>query len=141
MDPMKILLVDDHALVRQIVTNSIVALELPRPDEAASGSEALTKIQKALNNGRPYDLVFLDWNMEGGDGLDVLTVCRVDPRLSGMAIVMLTAESEQGNVMKAIKTGATSYIVKPFTAKKVQQTLFEISAWKKEHASTTRQLN
>ncbi|MDR3425061.1 MAG: response regulator [Alphaproteobacteria bacterium] len=133
MKPMKILLADDHAIVRHLITHSIVELGLPSPHETADGAETLNRIQKAAQEERPYDLVFLDWNMDGLDGFEVLTACRANPKLANMAIVMLTAESEQHMVLKAIKAGATSYITKPFTAKRIQQTLIEMGAWKKDH--------
>jgi len=130
IEPMKILLVDDHVIVREIVTNSVKAFSLPSPDEAGNGTEALTKIKDALGRGAPYDLVFLDWNMEPCDGMEVLKACRENKKLAGMAIVMLTAESEQRNVIQAIKAGATGYVVKPFTSKKIKETLLEIAEWK-----------
>ena len=70
-------------------------------------------VQKARGAVQPYDIVFLDWNMPTISGLEVLSYFHTKPEYADTAFVMLTAESEQQNIMKAIKAGATSYIVKP----------------------------
>ena len=70
---------------------------------AADGNEAIDLVQKARDAGQSYDIVFLDWNMPTISGLEVLTYFRAKTEYADTAFVMLTAESEQQNIMKAIK--------------------------------------
>ena len=104
------------------------------PKSAADGNEAIDLIQKAYEAKQPYEIVFLDWNMPTVSGLEVLNYFRSKVEYADTAFVMLTAESEQQNIMKAIKAGATSYIIKPVSPSDLSKKLFEIHEWiKRKH--------
>lgn len=60
------------------------------------------------------DLVILDVNMPGRSGLDVLGAIKDDVGLQHTPVVMLTAARSEGEVMEAIRLGATDYVTKPF---------------------------
>jgi two-component system chemotaxis response regulator CheY len=110
----KILVVDDHLMMRQMVLITLNRLGFTSIDSAVDGSDALNKIKLAAQKNQAYDVVFLDWSMPEPSGYDVLLLCRKDPLLSDMAIIMLTSESEEENVNKALAVGANAYITKPF---------------------------
>src|SRR6185312_13059329 len=78
-----------------------------------NGAEALQKITASVADGKPYDLVFLDWNMPQMSGVEVLEACRAQPQYKDMLVVMVTSESEHKNVLRALKSGADDYVVKP----------------------------
>jgi len=124
------LVVDDHAFARRAITNELLQLGVAAPDEAANGVEALEKIRKKADEGKPYDIVFLDWAMPEMSGYDVLLACRKEERLKDMAIVMVSAESEDANILKAIAEGATAYIPKPFQPELLVHKLNNIMGWK-----------
>ncbi len=126
---LRVLIADDHFLVRQFVRNTLQDAKISNIQTAADGNEAIDLIQKAKEVAQPYDIVFLDWNMPTISGLEVLNYFRVKPEYADTAFVMLTAESEQQNIMKAIKAGATSYIVKPVSPGDLSKKLFEIHEW------------
>lgn len=126
---LKILIADDHFLVRQFVRNTLQESKITNIQTAADGNEAIELVQKAKEVNQPYDLVFLDWNMPTISGIEVLNYFRTRPEYLGTAFVMLTAESEQQNIMKAIKAGATSYIIKPVSPSDLSKKLFEIYEW------------
>ena len=88
-------------------------------------------MQKSREAGSLPILCFLDWDMPTISGLEVLSYFRAKPEYADTAFVMLTAESEQQNIMKAIKAGATSYIVKPVSPADLGKKLFEINEWLK----------
>ena len=75
---------------------------------ASSGREGLQKAYQA----RP-DLIILDIMMPGMDGWEV---CRRLRELSSVPIIMLTARSMKGDVVKGLESGADDYLVKPFSA-------------------------
>jgi len=128
---LKILIVDDHFLIRQFVRNTLQDAKIGNVQTAADGNESIDLIQKAFDMQQPYDVVFLDWNMPTLSGLEVLNFFRAKPEYASTAFVMLTAESEQQNIMKAIKAGATSYIIKPVAPTDLSKKLTEIHEWVK----------
>jgi two-component system chemotaxis response regulator CheY len=126
---LKVLIADDHFLIRQFVRNTLQESKITNVQTAADGNEAIDLIQKAHDVNQSYDIVFLDWNMPTISGLEVLSYFRAKSEYAGTAFVMLTAESEQQNIMKAIKAGATSYIIKPVSPSDLAKKLFEIHEW------------
>ncbi len=126
---LKILIADDHFLVRQFVRNTLQEAKISNIQTAADGNEAIEMIQKSQEAKQPFDIVFLDWNMPTISGLEVLNYFRTKPAYAETAFVMLTAESEQQNIMKAIKAGATSYIIKPVSPSEMSKKLVEIHEW------------
>ena len=131
LESLRVLVADDHFLIRQFVRNTLKESKIENVQTAADGSEAIDLVQKARLANQSYDVVFLDWNMPTISGLEVLSYFRAKPEYADTAFVMLTAESEQQNIMKAIKAGATSYIVKPVSPADLGKKLFEINEWLK----------
>lgn len=129
MEKLKFLVVDDHQLMRQLVSSGLRANGAAEVDMATNGEEALMKVAHRLNLGQCYDIIFLDWNMPVMDGLEVLTKCRSDKRMEACAIVMLTAESEQSQVLRALKAGATSYITKPVSVDEIMKKVGLVEKW------------
>jgi len=130
----RFLIIDDHLFARRTVIAELQKYGAEQTDEAANGVEGLEKIKQACDAGKPYDIVFLDWAMPEMNGADVLVACRADSRLDAMAIVMVSAESEDENILKALEAGATAYVPKPFQAEMIIHKLEDVLHWK-----TTRQ--
>jgi CheY-like chemotaxis protein len=61
------------------------------------------------------DLVLLDVNMPGHDGVDVCRRLRADGRFARTPIVMLTAAARPEDVRRGLDAGATEYLTKPFS--------------------------
>jgi two-component system chemotaxis response regulator CheY len=83
--------------------------------EANDGNPAWELVQKAADDGAPFEFIMSDWNMPGMSGLEFLKHCRADERFQKTPFLMVTAEAEQANVVEAVKAGVTNYVVKPFT--------------------------
>jgi two-component system chemotaxis response regulator CheY len=124
----RILIVDDLKLVRKIIMDTLVDLGFPNVDEASDGADAFRKLEEALANGKPFSLVFCDWNMPLMTGFDFLLKCRANVKFQDLPVIMVTAESEQGNVLKAIKAGANDYLVKPLSKASLQKKLERLDA-------------
>lgn len=101
---MKVMVVDDSAVMRKIVMKALGEGGHTDIVEAANGQEALDRI-----NG--VDVVFTDWNMPVMDGLTFVKELR---KSSTVPIVMVTTEGGQKEVLEAMKSGVNDYIVKPF---------------------------
>ena len=108
---MPVLVVDDYKTMIRILRNLLKQLGFNDVDEAADGTEALTKMES-----RKYGLVISDWNMEPMTGYEFLKQVRADERMSRTPFIMVTAESKTENVIAAKKAGVNNYIVKPFNA-------------------------
>jgi two-component system chemotaxis response regulator CheY len=108
---MPILIVDDYKTMIRIIRNLLKQLGFEDVDEAADGTEALTKLRV-----KKYGLVISDWNMEPMTGYELLKEVRSDTGLAKTPFIMVTAESKTENVIAAKKAGVNNYIVKPFNA-------------------------
>ncbi len=108
---MPVLVVDDYKTMIRIIRNLLKQIGFNNVDDAADGSEALTKMRS-----RGYGLVISDWNMEPMTGYELLKEVRGDESLRRTPFIMVTAESKTENVIAAKKAGVNNYIVKPFNA-------------------------
>ena len=118
-----ILIVDDYKTMIRIIRNLLKQLGFEDVDEAADGSEALSKMR-----GRKYGLVISDWNMEPMTGYELLKEVRSDPSLGKTPFIMVTAESKTENVIAAKKAGVNNYIVKPFNAQTLRSKIDAVFA-------------
>jgi len=123
------LVVDDHLMIRSLLTKFLGEQNAKSVDTAVDGADGLSKVKNALNLNNPYNAIFLDWNMPKMSGFEMLLECRKDERLKNTAIIMLTAESEEENIIKALSAGATAYIVKPFKEDVVLRRLDNVVNW------------
>lgn len=108
---MKILVVDDFATMRRIISNVLRQLGFEDIVEAEDGAKAL----KVLDSEK-IDFVITDWNMPEMSGMDLLKAIRVKSDKDEMPVMMVTAEALQENILAAAQAGVNNYIVKPFDA-------------------------
>ncbi len=103
---MKILVVDDEALVRDIVQKGLSRMGGYDVEVAQSGLEAIEKMERDI-----FDLVLTDLKMPEMDGLELLkTVKGTRPE---MIVVLMTAYGSIETAVEAMKMGANDYITKP----------------------------
>ena len=122
VDPkMKFLVVDDFSTMRRIVRNLLKELGFTNVDEAEDGAIAMQKLQ-----GGDFNFVVTDWNMPNMDGLTLLQTIRSTPNLKHLPVLMITAEAKKENIIAAAQSGASGYIVKPFTAGTLSEKLNKI---------------
>ncbi|MGN6302537.1 MAG: response regulator [Angustibacter sp.] len=108
---MRALVIDDSRAMRRIVSRILVGLGY-EVVEAADGQEALD----VLNAGGPLpDLACVDWNMPVMDGLAFVTTVRANREWRDLTLMMVTTESEQSQIVRALAAGAHEYLIKPFT--------------------------
>ncbi|MBI4051112.1 MAG: response regulator [Elusimicrobia bacterium] len=73
---------------------------------------------KTFSDAAP-DMVLLDVNLPGIDGYEVCRQFRLNRRLAHIPIMMITVQSQVGEIVKGLKMGADDYIVKPFDPEEV----------------------
>ena len=113
---MRILIVDDHALVRDGVASLVSAWDHDVVGLAGSEDEAVelaTRIEP--------DLVLMDIRMPGGSGL--AATARIKAARPTIAIVMLTVSEEEDDLFEAIKAGAQGYLLKNLEAGQLRSML------------------
>jgi two-component system chemotaxis response regulator CheY len=123
---MKILVVDDMATMRKIIKNMLGQIGFTNITQADDGSTAWPLIEKANNEGVPYEFILSDWNMPKMSGLDLLKKMRAIDEFKKTPFLMITAEAEQGNVVIAVKAGVSNFIVKPFSAQVLKEKIDKI---------------
>ncbi|MDT4969140.1 MAG: hypothetical protein QOJ64_3877 [Acidobacteriota bacterium] len=114
-DGARLLVVDDEESLR-ITTAAILELEGYEVETAASGREAVERLQDA-----DFDLVLTDLHMDGGDGLSLLAEIR---RLAPLTIsVVLTGFASVESAVAALQFGAYDYLVKPCDIDEMKHTI------------------
>ena len=119
---MKILVVDDEALVRDIIRKGLSQMGGFHVEVAQSGPEAIEKIEKDV-----FDLVLTDLKMPGMDGLELLkTIKGTRPEVM---VILMTAYGSIETAVEAMRIGANDYITKPVD---LNELLIHISKVQKE---------
>jgi diguanylate cyclase (GGDEF)-like protein len=108
VSPATILVADDSLLIRAIVRNGLEE-EGYQVVEAADGLSALERCRK-----RAPDVVLLDVEMPGIDGLEVLRQLKSDTRLQNIPVVFLTGRTSTEDIVAGLRGGAHDYLKKPF---------------------------
>ncbi len=102
----KILVVDDHAIVRDGLKRILVDTpDIVVADEANNGEEVINKV-----GNNDYDLVLLDISLPGRDGLDVLKQLKcTNPQIP---ILILSMYPEEHYAVRSLRAGASGYLTK-----------------------------
>lgn len=128
----KFLVVDDFATMRKIVKKVLSECGYKNVEEADDGKPAFQMLKEAAGTDAPFEFLISDWNMPGMTGIDLLKACKADPQLQHLPVILVTAESEQSNIVQAAQAGVSDYVVKPFNADTLKGKLQNV--WKKESA-------
>ena len=119
--PRSILVVDDEPYIGRIIQLKLesgpYAVEL-----AHDGRSALER----LSSGKPFDLVLLDIMMPHLSGLEVLAQLRRLPGREQTPVIMLTAKGQDTDRARAAELGATDFLTKPFSPKKLLARIDEL---------------
>jgi two-component system phosphate regulon response regulator PhoB len=78
------------------------------------GEEALLLAEESA-----FDIVVLDWMIEGVSGLEVCRRLRRRPATANLPVIMLTARGEEGDRIRGLETGADDYVTKPFSPREL----------------------
>lgn len=107
---MRALVIDDSRTVRAII-GKILRDEGLEVVEAANGREGLERLREPPG----AELVLVDWNMPEMNGLEFIKAVRAVRAYDAVRIMMVTTETEQDQVIRALDAGANEYVMKPFT--------------------------
>ena len=105
-----ILIVDDDAMIRKLIATTLEDVSGYRLEEAADGAQAIERAVEV----RP-EIVFLDVDMPGINGIEACRRLKSDPVTAGATVVMLTGASGPQAESGALAAGADLFLTKPFS--------------------------
>lgn len=115
---MHVLVVDDSATIRKIVAVLLTKWGF-LVSEACDGAEALDRLHASAKT----DLVLVDWNMPGMDGMTFVRSVRADSAFDEVPLMIMTTNTEMAHVTEALGEGANEYLMKPFTGAMMHEKL------------------
>lgn len=107
---MKFLVVDDFSTMRRIVRGLLKEMGCEDVEEAEDGVAALRSL-----HADKFDFVVCDVNMPNMNGFELLRAAKSDPGIKHIPFLMVTAEARKEDIVMAAQSGASGYVVKPFT--------------------------
>ena len=111
----RFLIVDDFETVRQSVMRTLDDLAISGDYLQAENIEDAKKLLKQQQEaGEEVGFIICDWNMPGGNGIDLLHWVRADDSFDAVPFMMLTTENEAAKVLDAIEAGVDNYCIKPW---------------------------
>lgn len=125
-----ILIVDDERAIRDMVGMAL-SQEQFSWQEASDAHKA-----KAIIKQNPPQLILLDWMMPGITGIDFARKLRRMPETEIIPIIMLTAKTEEENVVRGLESGVDDYLTKPFSPREL---LARIKALLRRSKAETKQ--
>src|SRR6202030_584095 len=107
-----VLVVDNNSTSRQILEEMLTNWKM-KPVTAQSGPAALEMLKRAQKSGKPFRLVLADGHMPGMDGFELSESVQRDPRLRGVAVILLTFGGHRDDQARAKSAGAAAAVTKP----------------------------
>ena len=129
---MKVLIVEDEPTAAKLLEHSM--RRYADCERASNGEEAFNKFCDALENGKPFDLVFLDIVMPGVDGQEALAAIREAeegfgvPPEAGVKVIMTSAMDDSQNLYQAHVAGCNEYLIKPISPADLFKALKKVGA-------------
>jgi len=108
---MKILVVDDDDLIRELLVEILSAHGYEDITQANSGENGLARVKEA---DTPFDCFMFDIQMPGMDGIELCSAVRAIDFYKDTPVIMITAMNNQDYIGRAFSAGATDYVTKPF---------------------------
>jgi two-component system sensor histidine kinase/response regulator len=111
----RILIIDDNPQARAVLASMLTSMTF-MAHEAPSGLEGVEMVRQAAARNEPYEIVFVDWQMPGIDGIETGKRIRALPKLAvPPQLVMVTAYGREEVLKQAEENGFASVLIKPVT--------------------------
>jgi len=122
MEPLRVLLVDDHILFRKGLRGLLSARDdIDIVGECSDGAEAIDQARELIP-----DVVLMDIRMRGLDGLEATR--RITAEMPHVKVVMLTVSEQDDDLFEAIKSGARGYLLKNVEPEELLRLLRAVAA-------------
>ena len=133
------LVVDDSFDARAAIADMLQSLTF-EVTEAPGGHEAIDAVRSAAIEGRPFDIVYLDWRMPGMDGIDTASRIRSLGLETPPLMVMVSAYGREEVLRKAEAVGIDTVLVKPVRASTLYDATMDLLARRRAVAATPREI-
>ncbi|MEW6307317.1 MAG: response regulator, partial [Verrucomicrobiota bacterium] len=124
---LKVLVVDDNATNRTILQHQLLSWRT-RARCVVSGADALTALRQDSLEGDPCQLVILDMQMPGMDGLRLAQLIKADPLIAGARLVLLSSMGERLSAEQLRQCGLSAWLTKPVRQADLRSTLLRVLA-------------
>ena len=112
----RVLIIDDNPQARAVLSSMLISMTF-EADEAPSGLEGIEMVRHAAEANKPYEIVFVDWQMPGLDGFETGKQIRALPNLHVRPhLVMVTAYGREEVLKQAEENSFANILIKPVTA-------------------------
>ncbi len=134
IEGLRILVVDDDAMVRTIILEYLKVFGFKDVIECKDGSSALKKVRDRHTR---IDLVISDWEMPRVNGITLLKAVRSEPVREKTKFIMVTSQisQERFKISRAKQSSVDGYIVKPFRGEVLREKIFVALGWLNEKAA------
>ncbi len=112
----KILVTEDSATMRALISSTLQAMGDFEIVEAANGFEALRMLPR-----EKFDLVITDINMPDINGLELVSFIKKNDQYRGIPLFIVSTEGSERDREKGMSLGADAYLVKPFSPTQLQE--------------------
>ena len=109
----RILVVEDEPAIAELL-----CLNLRHAGFEVCVANSFNQAQRMIDAMLP-NLAILDWTLPGQSGVALARQCRSTPRTQGLPLIMLTARSEDSDVVSALESGIDDYLLKPFSSREL----------------------
>ncbi len=127
----QVLVVDDYATMRRIITTMLRQFGVVNVDHAQNGAEALERMSRTS-----YDVILCDWCMETMSGEEFLRAARSSH--PSTPVVIISAHGSQPIMEKARLLGAKSFLPKPFSVEALRTAVNDVCSLNIQSAATGR---
>ncbi|MGE0875455.1 MAG: response regulator [Burkholderiales bacterium] len=128
LNGLRVLVADDSAAARDIVVDALEGQPFDL-SQAGDGAEAVAAVEAADADGKPFDLVLMDWRMPGMDGIEATRRIRAHEGLARRPrVIMVTAFGREDARSAAERTHVDAFLTKPVTASQLVDTIVRLYA-------------
>jgi two-component system sensor histidine kinase/response regulator len=132
----RVLVVDDNENARQVLVEMLGSMGL-LVDQESSGPATVAAVEIAENNGRPYEIVFLDWHMPGMNGDETAKLLRQRPLRRIPLMMMITAYGREDVIRGAEDAGIEDVLIKPVSSSVLFDAVARMFSGGSVHAAAT----
>ncbi len=131
---LNILVIDDDAMVREIVVEYLKSFGFVNITEFSESREALKMIQDTNVN---IDLIISDWEMPSPSGVELLSAVKNNQQRKDVDFIMITSQKsmERLKIAKAASLGVNAYLVKPFRSQILKDKIWQVLGWDNDSKS------
>ncbi len=136
LESVRVLAVDDNQTNRELLHEQFASWGLSI-DSASGGREALEKLAVGKSQQRPFQLVLLDFNMPGMDGLELARAIRLQPDFEDARLVMLSSSGTLFDDPRLARSGLSACLPKPVRQSKLFDTVVDMFGPQKRYQAPT----